>query len=94
MQAMSARGDSRKLQGFLANQRRPPLGGECNGGSYHAERQPKYARRYLAEADYRFNHSFDLDHMLPQLATTLMRCKPCPEQVCAWRATSMAEQRG
>ena len=48
-------------------------------GTYHAIRQAKYARRYLAEAAYRFNRRFRLRDMLPRLATALMRCKPCPE---------------
>ena len=50
-------------------------------GVYHALRQAKYARRYLAEAAYRFNRRFRLRDMLPRLATALMRCKPCPERV-------------
>ena len=49
-------------------------------GTYHAVRQAKYARRYLAEAAYRFNRRFDLRTMLPRLASALMRCKPCPER--------------
>lgn len=50
-------------------------------GVYHAVRQAKYARRYLAEAAYRFNRRFHLRQMLPRLAAALMRCKPCPERV-------------
>lgn len=50
-------------------------------GVYHAIRQAKYARRYLAEAAYRFNRRFRLRDMLPRLATAMMRCKPCPEPV-------------
>lgn len=50
-------------------------------GVYHAVRQAKYARRYLAEAAYRFNRRFRLREMLPRLATALMRCKPCPEPI-------------
>lgn len=50
-------------------------------GVYHAVRQAKYARRYLAEAAYRFNRRFRLREMLPRLATALMRCKPCSERV-------------
>ncbi|KPL48481.1 hypothetical protein XAXN_13425 [Xanthomonas axonopodis] len=61
-------------------------------GTYHAVRQAKYARRYLAEAAYRFNRRFDLEQMLPRLATALMRCKACPERVfCVRQATFMAE---
>ena len=48
-------------------------------GTYHAIRQAKYARRYLAEAAYRFNRRFHLRQMLPRLATAMMRCIPCPE---------------
>lgn len=47
--------------------------------SYHAIRQVKYARRYLAEAAYRFSRRFRLREMLPRLATAMMRFKPCPE---------------
>ncbi|AJQ86274.1 hypothetical protein XOCgx_0657 [Xanthomonas oryzae pv. oryzicola] len=50
-------------------------------GVYHAIAQGKYARRYLAEAAYRFNRRFRLPEMLPRLATAMMRCKPCPEPV-------------
>ncbi|KOR43930.1 hypothetical protein ADT25_11825 [Xanthomonas oryzae] len=50
-------------------------------GTYHAVRQAKYARRYLAEAAYRFNRRFRLEQILPRLATALMRCTPCPESV-------------
>jgi len=49
-------------------------------GRYHAFRQAKYARRYLAEAAYRFNRRFQLAEMLPRLATALMGCKPCSER--------------
>lgn len=48
-------------------------------GTYHAIRQAKYARRYLAEAAYRFNRRFHLREMLPRLATAMMCCKPYPE---------------
>jgi transposase-like protein len=48
-------------------------------GTYHAIRQAKYARRYLAEAAYRFNRRFRLADMLPRLAVAMMRCKPCAE---------------
>lgn len=50
-------------------------------GTYHAIGQAKYARRYLAEAAYRFNRRFRLHEMLPRLATAMLRCKPCPEPV-------------
>ncbi len=50
-------------------------------GSYHAIRQGKYARLYLAEAAYRFNRRFHLREMLPRLARAMMLCKPHPEPV-------------
>lgn len=48
-------------------------------GSYHAIRQAHYARRYLAEAAYRFNRRFRLREMLPRLARAMMLCKPFAE---------------
>ena len=50
-------------------------------GSYHAIRQGKYARRYLAEAAYRFNRRFRLREMVPRLARAFMLCKPHSEPV-------------
>ncbi len=50
-------------------------------GVYHAVRQAKYARRYLAEAAYRFNRRFQLRELAPRLASALMGCKPCPERL-------------
>ncbi|MGH8110671.1 MAG: IS1595 family transposase [Rhodanobacteraceae bacterium] len=53
-------------------------------GRYHAVKQAKYARRYLAEAQYRFNRRFRLAEMLPRLARAMMLCGPCPAPVlCA-----------
>jgi len=48
-------------------------------GCYHAIRQAKYARRYLAEAAYRFNRRFHLAAMLPRLLRAMVLCKPCAE---------------
>jgi hypothetical protein len=48
---------------------------------YHSIRQAKYARRYLAEAAYRFNRRFRLREMASRLATAVMACKPCPERL-------------
>ncbi|MBS0213869.1 MAG: IS1595 family transposase [Proteobacteria bacterium] len=48
-------------------------------GCYHAMRQAKYARRYLAEAAYRFNRRFRLTELLPRLARAMTLCKPWPE---------------
>ena len=49
------------------------------GGSYHAIRQAKYARRYLGEAAYRFNRRFRLREMLPRLLHAMIGCSPCAE---------------
>lgn len=48
-------------------------------GRYHAFKQGKYARRYLAEAQYRFNRRFRLAEMLPRLMRAMMLCNPWPE---------------
>lgn len=50
-------------------------------GVYHAPKQKRYARRYLAEAAYRFNRRFRLPEMLPRLVRTVALCKPCPEPI-------------
>lgn len=47
-------------------------------GSYHAIKQAKYARRYLAEAAWRFNRRFRLITMLPRLARAMLSCNPWP----------------
>lgn len=49
-------------------------------GRYHAFKQGKYARRYLAEAQYRFNRRFRLAEMLPRLMRAMMLCNPWPER--------------
>lgn len=48
-------------------------------GRYHAFKQAKYARRYLAEAQYRFNRRFRLAEMLPRLMRAMMLCSPWAE---------------
>lgn len=48
-------------------------------GRYHAFKHGKYARRYLAEAQYRFNRRFRLADMLPRLMRAMMLCNPWPE---------------
>lgn len=48
-------------------------------GCYHSIKQAKYARRYLAEAAYRFNRRFRLADMLPRLLRAMTVCAPCPE---------------
>ncbi len=48
--------------------------------TYHAIR-PKYAQRYLAEFQYRFNHRFDLSNLIPRLACAALRTPPMPENL-------------
>lgn len=57
-------------------------------GTHHAPKFKKYARRYLAEIQYRFNRRFDLPAMLPRLAVAIARTHPLPE-----RALRLAEER-
>lgn len=56
------------------------------GGTYHAFKQGKYARRYLAEAAYRFNRRYRLREMLPRLLHAMILCAPCAEPIL--RATT------
>lgn len=50
-------------------------------GRYHAIKQAKYARRYLAEAAWRFNRRFRLRDMTPRLVRAMALCAPCAEPV-------------
>ena len=47
-------------------------------GTYHAVR-PKYAQRYLAEFEHRFNRGFDLSEIIPKLVYVALRTPPMPE---------------
>ena len=49
-------------------------------GTYHAVR-PKYAQRYLAEFEYRFNRRFDLPEIIPRLVCVALRTPPMPERL-------------
>lgn len=53
----------------------------ANSGTYHAIKFQKYARRYLAEAQYRFNRRFDLKSMLPRLLKAAVKTRPRPLQI-------------
>ena len=53
-------------------------------GTYHAVR-PKYAQRYLAEFEYRFNRRFDLPDIIPRLAYIALRTPPMPERLLKLR---------
>ena len=46
-------------------------------GAYHSI-QPKYAQRYLAEFEYRFNRRVDLPAMIPRLLYAAVRTSPMP----------------
>jgi len=49
-------------------------------GTYHAVR-PKYAQRYLADFQYRFNRRFKLENIIPRLAYIALRTPPMPERL-------------
>jgi transposase-like protein len=49
-------------------------------GTYHHFDFAKYRHRYLAEAQYRVNHRFDLASLVGRLAHTCVRTGPCPER--------------
>ena len=51
------------------------------GGAYHSFKQHKYARRYLAEAAYRFNRRFRLPEFVPRLLHAMVLCMPTPEPI-------------
>ena len=53
-------------------------------GTYHAIR-PKYAQRYLAEFEYRFNRRFDLPDIIPRLVYVALRTPPMPERLLELR---------
>ena len=48
--------------------------------TYHSF-QPKYAQRYLAEFQYRFNRRFDLTQLIPRFAYVAVRTPPMPERL-------------
>jgi hypothetical protein len=47
-------------------------------GTYHAFKFEKYAPRYLAEVQFRFNRRYHLDRMLPRMLRALLVAPPCP----------------
>ena len=52
--------------------------------TYHAIR-PKYAQRYLAEFESRFNRRFDLPDIIPRLLYVALRTPPMPERLLKLR---------
>lgn len=49
-------------------------------GTHHAFKFAKYAQRYLADAQYRFNRRSDLAAMVPRLVVAIMHTLPCPKR--------------
>jgi hypothetical protein len=49
-------------------------------GTYHGFDVGKYAPRYLAEVQYRFNRRFDLPQMVPRLLHACALTPPCVEK--------------
>ena len=41
----------------------------------------KYAQRYLAEFEYRFNRRYSMPDMIPRLAYVALRTPPLPERL-------------
>jgi hypothetical protein len=50
-------------------------------GTYHAFKFAKYADRYLAEVQYRFNRRFDLSSGLVRLVRATALTRPRPESM-------------
>lgn len=50
-------------------------------GTYHSFKFSKYAHRYLAEVQYRFNRRVDMGAMVPRLAVAAAQTKPCPKRI-------------
>ena len=50
-------------------------------GTYHAVKFAKYAHRYLAEFQYRFNRRFDLRRILGRLVMAAVQTPPQPRRV-------------
>ena len=48
--------------------------------TYHSLK-PKYAQRYLAEFQYRFNRRFSLCNLIPRLVYVCLRTPPMPEKL-------------
>ncbi len=49
-------------------------------GTCHGFKVRKYAARYLAEAQYRFNRRFDLPSLVPRLLFACVHTPPCTEK--------------
>ena len=51
------------------------------GGTHHAFKFAKYADRYLADVQYRFNRRMSLPELVPRLAFAVMHTSPNPRRV-------------
>jgi hypothetical protein len=65
----------RAVNTFLGNLKR------ARDGTYHAFDFAKYAHRYLAEAQYRFNRRFKLSSILARLLRAACLTTPTPASV-------------
>ena len=68
-------GQFRAVNTFLGNLK------TAYSGTYHAFDFAKYAHRYLAEVQYRFNRRFDLSSILKRLLAATVATPPCPGRV-------------
>ena len=50
-------------------------------GTHHAFKFAKYARRYQAEVQYRFNRLADMAAMVPGLVVAAAQTRPCPKRL-------------
>lgn len=50
-------------------------------GTHHSFAFSKYARRYLAEVQYRFNRRVNMGAMVPRMAVAAAQTKPCPKRI-------------
>lgn len=82
-QAVVAHPEFRRVNTVLSNLK------TAISGTYHAFKFAKYADRYLAEVQYRFNRRFDLGSILVRLVRAATLTRPRPEPMIR-----LAEVRG
>lgn len=58
-------------------------------GTHHAFKFAKYAHRYLAEVQYRFNRRFNLAAMVPRMIVAIVQTRPCSKRVISRRPESV-----
>jgi ribosomal protein L37AE/L43A len=74
-QAVVAHPEFRRVNTVLSNLK------TAISGTYHAFKFAKYAERYLAEVQYRFNRRFDLGSILVRLVRAATLTRPRPESM-------------